>query len=749
MIKKLLNTLTLLLFTSTAWHVIAIEPMPNKSLFANGYPESAALSGLKLDFNALGFTNYKLDGVNNNSRVDFTNSIDKLSKNLMLNFSYTNSPSLLANVSHLKVYFNENLVTVLPVNKQLSTVENLITHNIQLNSKYIQDFNQIRFELVGYYDLTCHDYHNRSIWVEISKSSNITLDQTELAIDSRLEYLPEPFFDSKDFSKLNLPFIFATTPNKEAIEAAATLSSWFGAQADWRGAQFPLLKNKAPNEHSVVFITNDSKPDFLRDYPDVDKPTIEIISNPLHRYKKMLLIVGKDTADLKTAVTGLAFGHKLMTGRTASIEAINQLPLREAYDAPRWLRGDRPVHFDELIDYPKQLQAQGLNNGPVKLNVRLAPDLFTWREKGIPITLQYRNTPESSMLDSRLNMLINQEFISGFLLSKNDSLLSKTKTIMPLIGNTDTTKNAEDFSLNGINLAIRNELNFDFRFGVLKKGECSVVPAGGEYGVIDGNSNIDVSGFHHYIALPDLNVFANSGFPFTKYADLHQTLVILDDNPTPEAITLLLNLTGRFGAITGYPGHRLEIQSVSDDNSNYDDKDIMIITAANTAVSDIDENAPTSKLLKNNHRIIKQAFYNGAYDADTTEDVQVSLVSSGDLAVIAGFQSPFDSDRSIVSLTASTNKAYTLLDTAFNESQWLSQIKGSAAVITSQGVSSVKADDTYFVGYVPVYTLIWFHLSDHPFWLAFLSILTLLLISFIIWRLLQALTYKRLAEGDK
>nr|WP_306288179.1 cellulose biosynthesis cyclic di-GMP-binding regulatory protein BcsB [Pseudoalteromonas sp. WY3] len=49
---------------------------------------------------------------------------------------------------------------------------------------------------------------------------------------------------------------------------------------------------------------------------------------------------------------------------------------------------------------------------------------------------------------------------------------------------------------------MRNELNFDFRFGVLKKGECSVVP-GGEYGVIDGNSNIDVSGFHHYIALPD------------------------------------------------------------------------------------------------------------------------------------------------------------------------------------------------------------------------------------------------------
>nr|WP_306288180.1 cellulose biosynthesis cyclic di-GMP-binding regulatory protein BcsB [Pseudoalteromonas sp. WY3] len=42
-----------------------------------------------------------------------------------------------------------------------------------------------------------------------------------------------------------------------------------------------------------MFITNDSKPDFLRDYPDVDKPTIEIISNPLHRYKKNVTYSGQ------------------------------------------------------------------------------------------------------------------------------------------------------------------------------------------------------------------------------------------------------------------------------------------------------------------------------------------------------------------------------------------------------------------------------------------------------------------------
>jgi hypothetical protein len=748
MIKTLLNLLITLLLFSVTWTAHSTEPLQDRSLFINGYPESAQIDSLRLDFEALGFTGYKLDGVNNNSRVDFTNRIDKLSQNLMLNFSYTNSPSLIANVSHLKVYFNKNLVTVLPINKKLSVVKNTVNHSLALNAKLIKDYNQVRFELVGYYDLTCQDYFSRSIWTEINKSSNITLDQKELAIDSRLEFLPEPFFDAKDYNKLILPFVFTSQPSQLALEAAATLSSWFGAQADWRGADFPVIYNKAPPQHSVVFITNDSKPSFLSDYPDVDKPTIEIISSPIHRYNKMLLILGRDEADLKTAVTGLVFGHKVMTGRTASIEAINKLPLRKPYDAPRWLRSDRPVHFDELIDYPTQLQATGLRNGPVKLNIRFAPDLFTWREKGIPITLQYRSTPEAEALDSRLNLLINQEFISGFLLDNNDSSLSTAKTLLPLIANTDDTQSSEDFSLNGINLAARNELNFDFRFGALKKGACTVVPPGGEYGVIDGHSNIDVSGFYHYIALPNLEVFAKSGFPFTKYADLQQTLVVIDKTTEPRAISMFLNLMGRFGNITGYPAHRLTVKHLTDD-INFDDKDVIIISKPNLSVNNLDVNNANNILLEDNQRAIKQAIYNGAYDDTDAEKIHVSIKSSGDMAVIAGFQSPFDSDRSIVSLTATTSKAYSLLNNALINPDILSQIKGSASVINSQGVKTIQTDEQYFVGQIPVHTLIWFHLSDHPFILALLSVLTLLLISFILWRLLQALTQKRLLEGDK
>ncbi|MEI8625240.1 cellulose biosynthesis cyclic di-GMP-binding regulatory protein BcsB [Pseudoalteromonas sp. B137] len=277
---------------------------------------------------------------------------------------------------------------------------------------------------------------------------------------------------------------------------------------------------------------------------------------------------------------------------------------------------------------------------------------------------------------------------------------------------------------------------------------CHCSTYSGEYGVIDGNSNIDVSGFDHYIALPDLNVFANSGFPFTKYADLQQTLVLIDEVPSPKALSVLFNLTGHFGAITGYPAHRISVAHLNED-ANLDDKDLLVIAKPNSIANNLDEDAQTNILLDNNQRAIKQAIYNGAYDEQTTDKVQVSIKSSGDMAVITGFQSPFDSERSIVSLSATSQKAFTLLDDALMSSQALAQIKGSAAVINSQGIKTIKTDEQYFVGHIPVHTLIWFHLSDHPFVLALLSILTLLLISFIIWRLLQALTYKRLAEGDK
>lgn len=722
----------------------AAQPLADKTIFNPGYPESAPTETLTLNFERLGVKRYKLDGIENSTRVDFTNRLDKLGKQLNLNFSFTHSPALLSRVSHLKIYFNDNLVTVVPI-KDEDTLEN---HSVKLNPKLIKDFNQINFELVGYYDLVCQDDFSKTIWAELSKNSSITLDQQALALESQLEYFPAPFYDERDYTQLNLPFIFTSQPDENTLEAAATLSSWFGSKAHWRKANFPVQFNKTPTKHSVVFATNDNKPDFLLDYPDVTKPTVEIISSPTHRYAKVLLILGKDTQQLKDAVVGLAFGHKVMTGRTASIDAINNLPLRNAYDAPRWVRSDRAVTFNEFVDYPTQLQSQGIHGQPINLDLRFAPDLFTWREKGIPIALRYRNTPSDETITSRLNMLINDQFIDGFILASDPSKTLSTKTLMPLLSNAEPSQVRKDFDLTGLDLSKNNQLTYDFSFGTTKSGECSAVLAGGEFGAIDGSSTIDVSKFYHYIAMPNLSAFANSGFPFTKYADLHQTMILMEKNSSADAINLLLNFTGRLGEVTGYPSHKLAIK-YPQENLDFNDKDIMIIAKPDSFTHTLTDDSSLSVLLQNNQRIVEQAIYNGAYDTSQPERIKVSIQSQGTLGIISGFQSPFNAERSVVSLIATNDTAYSLISNALLKDDKTAQINGSSTLINTQGIKTIKTDDQYFIGHVPIHTLIWFHFSDHPIILALISIFILLLISFMLWRLLGVLTQKRLSEGDK
>lgn len=748
MIKPLLTLLLAAISLSLPHWAMGAEPLSNKAIFDDGYPEQAPVESLTLSFERLGLKKFKLDGVSQSTRIDFTNRLDKLGKQLMLNFSYTPSPSLISRVSHLKVFFNENLVTVLPIDDKTNPIKVKTEHSVPLNPKLIKDFNQIRFELVGYYDLACQDDFSKAIWAELDKSSSITLGRQSLALESLLEYFPAPFFDKRDYTQLNLPFIFASQPNEETLEAAVALSSFFGAQAKWRYAGFPVQINATPAEHSVVFATNTNKPDFLLNYPNVEKPTVEIISSPTHRYAKVLLILGKDAAQLKEAVAGLMFGHKVMTGRSATIDAIDSLPLRKAYDAPLWVRSDRAVTFDEFIEYPTQLQSAGYRGQPVNLDLRFAPDLFTWRENGIPLTLNYRNTPVEQGMLSRLNMLINGKFVDGFTLNNKHNENVTTQTLLPLISTSTPSQTHQDFELTGLDLTTNNQLTYDFNFALVKTGECSAIPAGGEFGVIDGSSSIDVSGFHHYISLPNLRAFANSGFPYTKYADLHQSVLIMQSNAPVEAISLLLNFAGRLGAMTGYPAHRLDIQFPNSKNE-LTDKDIIIIGKPDSLLAELSQNSSLSAVINNNQRIVNQAIYNGAYDTQNSEKIKLNISSLGRLAIISGFQSPLDSERSVVSMIVSDNSAYSLLSDVLMNAEKTAQIMGSSAIINRQGIKTIKTDEQYFVGHIPIHTLIWFHFSDQPILLAILSIITLLLISYMLWRLLLLLTQKRLSEGDK
>src|SRR5260370_38073906 len=76
-------------------------------------------------------------------------------------------------------------------------------------------------------------------------------------------------------------------------------------------------------------------------------------------------------------------------------------------------------------------------------------------------------------------------------------------------------------------------------------------------GAILRDSYLDLLGYPHYAPMPNLEIFANAGFPFTRYADLAETTVVLPATPTEQEIEMFVTLMGHFGRQTGFPALRV------------------------------------------------------------------------------------------------------------------------------------------------------------------------------------------------
>ncbi len=314
--------------------------------------------------------------------------------------------------------------------------------------------------------------------------------------------------------------------------AAGLLASWFGSQAQWRGQSFPVLYNQLPEgQHAVVFATNDRRPDFLQTLPPVDKPTVEMISHPDNPYQKMLLILGRDDNDLITAVEGIAQGNMLFRGERVTVDRVKLLAPRQPYDAPNWVRTDRPITFGELTQYQNQLQADGLQPNPISLTLNLPPDLFLVRSTGIDMDLNYRYTAPRMQDGSRLSGSLNNQFVQDYPLTSKDGAGQQLMRIPLMQGLQD---NSRQLTIPALRLGAVNQLRFDFDYantfiGGTADGRCeTVTPVAQNHAVIDGASTIDFSGYRHFIAMPSLGAFANAGFPFSRLADLSQTLVLVN-----------------------------------------------------------------------------------------------------------------------------------------------------------------------------------------------------------------------------
>ncbi|QSI30898.1 cellulose biosynthesis cyclic di-GMP-binding regulatory protein BcsB [Variovorax sp. RKNM96] len=735
--------------TSSAWAQPQARPAMPAAAPAAATAGTAAPGGVlrELNLTQLGIDYaVQLRGISGTIGIPFNVRADELVTAASLRLNYAYSPSLIPELSHLKVTVNDVLVATLPVSRTEAGKPQ--TQDIPIDRRLITEFNRINVELVGHYTRDCEDPAHTSLWARIDASSTLRLNVSPLKLTNDLATLPLPFFDRRDVRRARIPFVFGGAESPPLLEAAGIVSSWFGALADYRGATFPVTRGDLPAGHAVVFVLPDTSIANLT-LPAIQGPSLAIVDHPQDPASKLLLVMGRDPAELRTAAAALALNSRAFSGDRSTVTAFQEPPARKPYDAPRWVPSDRPLQLGELAT-AANLSVSGYTPDVVRVNLQLPPDLFTWRSRGIPLDLQYRYTPRVRPDQSTLNLNVDDNFIGALpLRSANPAGDRWWNPLAVKLMPDGTMAESKQVMLPPLALGPRSQLRMHYYFE----------PSGGRClplldnvrGSIDPTSTIDVSGFPHYIAMPELAAYANGGFPFSRMADLSETAVILPDQPEATDTETYLGLLGQIGHATGYPALRVKVGR-SADVSQWADKDLLVIGNLQNqplfgqwaARMPLQRNGTSPQIKLNSWLDSAIDFVIGARKReDLPGAMQIAMSDDGRDAVLAGFESPLRSGRSVVAAVTNSASREALLN-ALMTPDLLKRIQGSMAIVRDKQVYSVLGEDTYYVGSLPPLAWLQWNLSRSPLLLAGLVVALALLGAAVAFASLQLRARRRL-----
>ena len=239
-------------------------------------------------------------------------------------------------------------------------------------------------------------------------------------------------------------------------------------------------------------------------------------------------------------------------------------------------------------------------------------------------------------------------------------------------------------------------------------------------GAVLKDSYLDLRGYPHYAPMPNLESFANAGFPFTRVADLSETTVVLPAVPTAQEIETFVTLMGHFSRQTGFPALRVTVAGVDALKSGARTDFLIIGTGDDQPAFDKLGNELPVTLRSGQIQIHDtQGFFAPLHHAwwklesgEHTESGDLTAGGTPD-AVIEGIKSPYGpgDDRSIVAIHFKDAASFEPFMATLIKVQQSSEISGSVAVLHSKQFQSFRIGaDVYHVGVLPWWTALelWF-----------------------------------------
>lgn len=522
-------------------------------------------------------------------------------------------------------------------------------------------------------------------FVTVLRQSSIDIHGTRIGVPPRLSNLPFPFLYPDAAGLRRIPFVLTTTAS-ESLEAAGIIASWLGVRAPYLPFHFPvtvsapLLKTSFPPGHLIlVALGRDLPPNWLPS--PVKGPLLMIRPNPEDPFSRILVISGRTPADLRMAALYLSENQFSGTGNSFSPATVLPPPRRLPDDAPRWQAAGNTLRFGWL-ETPESLRVHG--TGSVRVHFSLPPDLFTWNHKWIRARVRFRIRTEKRENRSKLDIFLNDRYQESLALpSSGTGILERTVEVPLSVSDLTPFANRLDF-------------NFNFRNSYPSVISCSMDQNPRLEGTILPDSSLDLRPFSRYTILPDLKLFPNGGYPFTRYADLSGTGVVLPDSPGPSDIGMFLHMMAMFGAQTGLAASRVRVATPKD-IENVRSRNLILLGTyrSNPLLLRLTRTLPhvsnaNLERLKDENLLMEILRWNNPPPAHfgPSDLVQEFRKARNPLGVILETVSPFAPRRVALSVIGVSQKGLFAMDNVLFDPRHFSGIFGDVTVVEPDGLSS-------------------------------------------------------------
>ena len=661
----------------------------------------------------------ELHGIDSSHTIYFTLPQTHVARTAKIHIYYAFSPSLLPQLSHIKLMMNGTLfATVQPTpNQSGGSASQTGEAEFSIPPELMVHNNALSIQFIGHYTMVCEDPANTTLWSRIHRNTYFDIQGDLLPLADDLKQLPLPFLDPAVVQPLSVPVVFASTPSAKAIQAAGVVTSYFGMVSESRPVRFPVHVGTLPAGNAIVIAEGASNLPSGMDMTSVSAPTVAMRTNPNDPFGKVLIVAGGDADQLVRAAQAVAMHTDLLQGPQASIDALT-LPNKQPADgAPRWARTDRTVI---LSDYATADQLQGDGSAPLNVYFRIAPDLFYSDRQNAVLRLSYRYNSIPIGPISSMQLRVNNAFLGS----------------VPLVPGQEASRRMQmDLPVPVVNLRpFSNSLSFDFTFQLLKKSNCQDTTPINMQASILRDTYLDLRGYSHYAPMPNLEIFANAGFPFTRFADLAGTTVVLPPTPTEQEIEMFVTLMGHFGRQTGFPALRVTVAGPEAMQSGAKTDFLVIGTGDDQPGFDkIADNLPVTlhsgKIQVHDTQGFFAPIHRAWWKVESDEHAE-----SGDLtttgtpdAVIEGIESPFDMNdgKSVVAIHLKDTSNFEPFMATFLYVQQASDIQGSVSLLLGTRFQSFRVGAAiYHVGLLPWWTRLTLWFMEVP-WLAAVVILIL------------------------